>query len=97
MNTKIKTILLNGTELYVNIYKEHYYFAAPFYEMEDNSVVTIFKYKEIHQSYPERVHGGLITAMLDELGLRALWPIEPNCWGVTFDLQTKAAHSFIHL
>ena len=62
---------------------------APFYEMEDKSVVTIFKYKEIHQSYPERVHGGLITAMLDELGLRALWPIEPDCWGVTFNLQTK--------
>ena len=34
MNTKLKTILLNGTKLYVKIYKEYYYFAAPFYGME---------------------------------------------------------------
>ena len=46
---------------------------APFYEMEDGSVISIFKYKEIHQSYPERVHGGLITAMLDEIAGRAIW------------------------
>jgi len=41
---------------------------APFYSMEDGSVVTKFSYREEHQSYPGRVHGGLITAMLDELG-----------------------------
>lgn len=46
---------------------------APFYSMEDNSVMTKFQYNEVHQSYPGRVHGGLITAMLDELGLRAYW------------------------
>ena len=41
---------------------------AEFYNMEDNSVFTLFRYREQHQSYPSRVHGGLITAMLDELG-----------------------------
>lgn len=46
---------------------------APFYNMEDGSVMTKFQYSEEHQSYPGRVHGGLITAMLDEMGLRALW------------------------
>lgn len=46
---------------------------AQFYNMEDESVMTIFKYKEEHQSFPQRVHGGLIATMLDELGLRALW------------------------
>ena len=40
---------------------------APFYEMEDKSVVSIFKYSQIHQSYPERTHGGLISTMLDEI------------------------------
>lgn len=64
---------------------------APFYNMEDGSVMTLFKYREQHQSYPGRVHGGLITAMLDEMGLRALWARElsEETFGVTFSLDTK--------
>ena len=41
-----------------------------FYNMEDKSVMCMFSYKEEHQSFPNRVHGGLISTMLDELGLR---------------------------
>lgn len=64
---------------------------APFYTMEDGSVATIFSYREQHQSYPGRVHGGLITAMLDEMGLRALWACEgeEKTYGVTISLETK--------
>ncbi len=64
---------------------------AQFYNMEDGSVMTKFKYREEHQSYPGRVHGGLITAMLDEMGLRALWAKEGNEeeFGVTMSLDTK--------
>lgn len=64
---------------------------APFYSMEDGSVATIFSYREQHQSYPGRVHGGLITAMLDEMGLRALWAAEldEKTFGVTMSLETK--------
>lgn len=64
---------------------------APFYNMEDGSVMTIFKYRAQHQSYPGRVHGGLISAMLDEMGLRALWASEGNedTFGVTLSLETK--------
>lgn len=62
---------------------------APFYEMEDNSVVTIFEYKEIHQSYPGRTHGGMISCLLDELVGRAIWISEPNVWGVTMTLTVK--------
>ncbi len=61
---------------------------APFYEMEDGSVMSIFEFKDYHQSYPGRTHGGLITAMLDELGLRSLWPLE-NTYGVTMEITTK--------
>ena len=61
---------------------------APFYEMEDGSVMSTFEFKEFHQSYPERTHGGMITAMLDELGLRSLWPLE-NTFGVTMEITTK--------
>lgn len=64
---------------------------APFYSMEDGSVVTRFCFREEHQSYPGRVHGGMITAMLDELGLRALWAKEGDeaTYGVTTSLETK--------
>lgn len=64
---------------------------APFYNMEDGSVKTLFRYREQHQSYPGRVHGGLITAMLDEMGLRSLWAKElsEESFGVTMSLETK--------
>lgn len=64
---------------------------APFYNMTDGSVATVFSYRPQHQSYPERVHGGLITAMLDEMGLRGLWADElsEENFGVTVSLETK--------
>lgn len=62
---------------------------APFYVMEDNSVMTQFCYRTEHQSYPGRVHGGFITAMLDELGFRAYWALEPEVLAVTMQLTTK--------
>lgn len=64
---------------------------APFYNMEDGSVMTLFKYRVQHQSFPNRVHGGLITAMLDEMGLRALWAdrLSEEQYGVTVSLDTK--------
>lgn len=64
---------------------------APFYNMEDSSVMSVFQYKRQHQSYPGRVHGGLITAMLDEMGLRSLWAKELSeaTFGVTLSLDTK--------
>ena len=62
---------------------------ANFYNMEDGSVASIFTYKESHQSYPERVHGGMISALLDELAGRALWVNEPQLFGVTTTMSVK--------
>lgn len=62
---------------------------APFYEMENGEVISLFTFKEEHQSYPERVHGGLISAMLDEIVGRAIWTIHPDMWGVTMELSVK--------
>ena len=64
---------------------------APFYNMEDGSVMSLFRYRLQHQSYPGRVHCGLITAMLDEMGLRSLWAKEQSeeTFGVTLSLDTK--------
>ena len=64
---------------------------APFYNMADGSVMSLFSYKDHHQSYPGRVHGGLISAMIDEMGLRALWAkhLDESLFGVTMTLDTK--------
>lgn len=62
---------------------------AQFYEMEDNSVCSKFIFKKEHQSYPGRVHGGMISALLDELVGRAIWISDPKMWGVTMNLSVK--------
>ena len=62
---------------------------APFYETENNSVVTKFQFKKEHQSYPGRTHGGMIGALLDELVGRAIWITQPDMWGVTMTLTIK--------
>ncbi len=62
---------------------------AQFYTLEDESAATIFSFRPEHQSYPGRVHGGLITAMLDELGFRAFWVHSEETLGVTLRLETK--------
>lgn len=56
---------------------------APFYELEDGSVASEFSFKLIHQSYPERTHGGMISALLDEVMGRVLWVTEPEAYAVT--------------
>lgn len=56
---------------------------APFYIMEGNFVASIFEFLPEHQSYPDRTHGGMISAFLDELMGRALWIKEPATYGVT--------------
>ena len=62
---------------------------AHFYNLEDNSVATIFEFKSNHQSYPGRTHGGIISAMLDELVGRALWIDEPETYAVTTTMSIK--------
>ena len=62
---------------------------APFYEMEDSTVVSKFIYRDIHQSYPGRTHGGMITCMLDELIGRVMWVKDPNVYGVTTSIDVK--------
>lgn len=62
---------------------------ADFYNMEDGSVGAIFNFKPQHQSYPGRTHGGMISALLDELAGRALWVTDPDLFGVTATMTIK--------
>ena len=62
-----------------------------FYSMEDGRVMSPFRFHYNHQSYPGRVHGGMVTTVLDELGIRALWAKnqDETVFGVTTSLTTK--------
>lgn len=62
---------------------------ANFYNMEDGSVGGLFTFRTEHQSYPGRVHGGMLATMIDELAGRVLWVDEPMKVGVTMDIDVK--------
>ena len=60
-----------------------------FYELEDGTLAALFNCDPKHQSYPGRVHGGVICAMLDETMGRAINISEPDTWGVTGDITIR--------
>ena len=62
---------------------------AQFYETDDNQLVALFTAHELHQSFPNRVHGGISSAILDELIGRCLQIGDPNNWAVTVELNVK--------
>ena len=60
-----------------------------FYNLEDGRCVGLFTAQPCHCSYPDRVHGGVVSAILDETIGRAILPVEPDCFGVTGDLKVR--------
>ena len=60
-----------------------------YYELENKSILGLFEGKELHQSYPKRMHGGIITALLDETVGRAIQIDEPDTFGVTVELIVR--------
>ncbi len=63
---------------------------ASFYETENNQLVAIFNPNEFHQSYPNRLHGGVITAILDEtIGRAIMIDNNQDDWGVTVEFTTR--------
>lgn len=62
---------------------------SKFYELENDELMAIFTPSNDHQSYPDRMHGGIIGAILDETIGRAIMIQEPESWGVTVELNVK--------
>ena len=62
---------------------------ARFYELEDGTVAALVTAQWEHQSYPQRVHGGVMTALLDETLGRAINVTEPDTWAVTGDISVR--------
>lgn len=60
-----------------------------FWHLENGELAAYVSVKPEHQSYPGRTHGGIITAILDEVIGRAVCVEEPRCWGVTTEINVK--------
>ena len=62
---------------------------AQFLDLEDDSICALIETKTEHQGYPDRVHGGVISAILDETIGRAIQTVYPDIFGVTIELNIK--------
>jgi len=63
---------------------------SAFYELDNKEILAVFKPREEHQSYPGRLHGGIISTILDEaMGRAIMMHSEDEFWGVTVDLQVR--------
>lgn len=61
-----------------------------FYELDNKELLAVFTPREEHQSYPGRLHGGIISTILDEaVGRAIMMHTEKEVWGVTVDLQVR--------
>jgi len=61
-----------------------------FYEREDGSVLARFTGEDQHQGYPGRMHGGVITAIIDETIGRAVMITHGEAvWGVTVEMNVR--------
>ena len=65
---------------------------ARFFETSSGELTGIFQPANEHQGYPGRLHGGLISTILDEVMARAIMVgAGEQFWGVTIDLHVKFA------
>lgn len=63
---------------------------ASFYELENGELLAVFRPGEGHQSYPGRLHGGIISTIIDETIGRAIMVAHPDrYWGVTVDISIR--------
>lgn len=70
--------------------KNPYGLKASFYELDNGELLAVFKPREEHQSYPNRLHGGVSAAILDETIGRAIMMNETeNYWGVTVAFTSR--------
>lgn len=61
-----------------------------FYELENGELLGKFALRPEHQSYPGRLHGGLIAAVLDEtIGRAIMIRHGQQVWGVTLEFTVR--------
>ena len=62
---------------------------ASFFELDNRELLALFTPRDVHQSYPNRLHGGIASAILDETIGRAVMIEHPGQFGVTVDISVR--------
>ena len=62
---------------------------AVVYGLENQQLAARVTFQPHHQSYPGRVHGGVITALLDEMAGQVVQLVAPGTWGVTGEINVR--------
>ena len=61
-----------------------------FYELENGELLAVFTPREEHQSYPGRLHGGIVSTILDEtIGRAVMIQHDHEFWGVTMEITVR--------
>jgi uncharacterized protein (TIGR00369 family) len=60
-----------------------------FFVLENGELAGVFRPREEHQSYPGRLHGGVVSAILDETIGRAINVADTQTWGVTVEFTVR--------
>ena len=60
-----------------------------FFVLDSGELVGVFAPREEHQSYPGRLHGGMVSAILDETIGRAINVSDTHTWGVTVEFRVQ--------
>lgn len=90
MKYKVKKVQFNSKDCLVCGLENPYGLKTVFYETEDNQLIAVFNVLNGHQSYPNRLHGGVTAAVLDETIGRAISINNPDMvWGVTMELKVQ--------
>ncbi|MFH1943293.1 MAG: PaaI family thioesterase [bacterium] len=70
--------------------KNPYGLKTAFYELDNGELLAVFAPREEHQSYPNRLHGGISAAILDEtIGRAIMMNQTENYWGVTVEFTSR--------
>ncbi len=90
---QVKTKQPNSKMCLVCGLKNKFGLQASFYELDNNELLAIFKPRKEHQGYPGRLHGGIISAILDEaMGRAIMIQYDAEIWGVTMELNVRFRH-----
>jgi len=60
-----------------------------FYELDNGELLAVFTPRNEHQSYPNRLHGGISSTILDETIGRAIMIMNPDQFGVTVEISVR--------
>lgn len=90
MNHRIKATQNISRDCMVCGVENDFGLKARFHETEDNEVIAVFTPRDFHQSYPNRTHGGITAAILDEtIGRAIMAGGDRNTFGVTVELTVQ--------